>query len=310
MNDGSILPDPEAQSVQTYMSQPSAPQLSLPAKACDAHVHVFGPTDRFPYALGRKQHPAQAPKEKLFALHQFLGIERCVIVQSVFHGLDNGVVADAIAAGRGHYLGVALVAVDASTQELHHLATQGFRAVRFNFMPHLGASVDLSMLIELTQRLAEQQMHLQVHFHPSLIDELSPWLMRSAVPVVIDHMARVDATQGLSGPAFQALCRLLDHPQCHVKLSGIDRVDEKLPLDTPPYPRGIELAHYLMREFPSQCVWGSDWPHPNHTHVPDDGVLLDALSRIAPTAQLMQQLLVDNPEALYRFSEAEAACAS
>jgi len=35
--------------------------------------------------------------------------------------------------------------------------------------------------------------------------------------------------------------------------------------------------------------------------VPDDGVLVDALARIAPTPALMQQLLVDNPEALYRF---------
>ncbi|MFZ9639749.1 MAG: amidohydrolase family protein [Hylemonella sp.] len=301
MNTPSIVPELADQPVQTYLSQPSATQLRLPAKACDTHVHVFGPTDRFPYAMARSHPPAQAPKEKLFALHQFLGIERCVIVQSVVHGLDNSVVADAIAAGRGNYLGVALVAVDASAQELQGLAQQGFRGVRFHFMPHLGASVDLNALIGLTHRLAEARMHLQVHFHPSLIDELSPWFKRSAVPVVIDHMARVDATQGLSGPAFQALCRLLDNALFHVKISGIDRVDEKLPLDTPPYPRGIELAHYLLREFPRQCLWGTDWPHPNHTHVPDDGVLVDALARIAPTPALMQQLLVDNPEALYRF---------
>jgi predicted TIM-barrel fold metal-dependent hydrolase len=30
-------------------------------------------------------------------------------------------------------------------------------------------------------------------------------------------------------------------------------------------------------------------------------VLVDALQHIAPTAALMQQVLVDNPQALYRF---------
>jgi 2-pyrone-4,6-dicarboxylate lactonase len=50
-----------------------------------------------------------------------------------------------------------------------------------------------------------------------------------------------------------------------------------------------------------QCVWGLDWPHPNHTHIPDDGELVDALSKIAPSEQALHQLLVSNPQALYRF---------
>ena len=288
--------------VQTYLPTPSEAQIRLPANACDTHVHVFGPVARFPYAASRSFTPVEAPKEKLFALHQHMGIDRCVIVQSMIHGLDNAVVADAIAAGQGRYLGVALVPADISSDALGHLAKQGFRAVRFNFMKHLGVGANPQALVDLTRRLADHHMHLQVHFDPSLIDDLAPWLTRSAVPVVIDHMARVDATQGLQGHAFQALCRLLDDPRFRVKVSGIDRVNEKLPLDTPPYPRGIELAAYLVRTFPSQCLWGTDWPHPNHTHIPDDGVLVQALTDIAPTPMLLQQLLVDNPQALYRFA--------
>ena len=287
---------------QTYLPTPSAAQIRLPANACDTHVHVFGPVARFPYASTRSFTPVEAPKEKLFALHKQMGIDRCVIVQSMIHGLDNAVVADAIAAGQGRYLGVALVPVDISSDELDRLAQQGFRAVRFNFMKHLSVGTNPEALVELTHRLAEHHMHLQVHFDPSLIDALTPWLTRSAVPVVIDHMARVDATQGLQGHAFQALCRLLNDVRFHVKVSGIDRVNEKLPLDIPPYSRGIELAAYLVRTFPSQCLWGTDWPHPNHTHIPDDGVLVQALAHIAPTPMLLQQLLVDNPQALYRFN--------
>ncbi|PZP68621.1 MAG: amidohydrolase, partial [Delftia acidovorans] len=98
----------------TYALSPSKPALQLPAGACDTHVHVFGPGTQFPYAAGRSFTPADAGKHTLFALHRHLGVSRCVIVQSACHGLDNSAVQDAIAAGGGNYLGVALVAADVS----------------------------------------------------------------------------------------------------------------------------------------------------------------------------------------------------
>jgi 2-pyrone-4,6-dicarboxylate lactonase len=56
-------------------------------------------------------------------------------------------------------------------------------------------------------------MHLQVHFESALVHELGPRLRKSAVPVVIDHMGRVDASRGLDQPDFRALLELLvDNP--------------------------------------------------------------------------------------------------
>jgi 2-pyrone-4,6-dicarboxylate lactonase len=283
------------------MTPTSTPSLRLPPNACDTHVHVFGPYHRFPFPHAHQNKPAEAPKENLFALHRHLGITRCVIVQSMVHGLDNAVIEDAIAAGAGHYLGVALVKPDVGHTELGRLAAAGFRAVRFNFMKHLGMGAKSDELLTLTQRLADHDMHLQVHFESSLVHELGPCLQKSAVPVVIDHMGRVDARLGIQHADFQALCQLLDDPKFHIKVSGIDRIDASVPLGVPPYAHGIALAHHLVTRFPRQCVWGTDWPHPNHTHVPDEGVLVDALQHIAPTADLMQAVLVDNPQALYRF---------
>lgn len=57
-----------------WMAQPSLPKLKLPRGACDAHVHVFGPRARFPFADGRNYTPSNATKEMLFALHARLGI--------------------------------------------------------------------------------------------------------------------------------------------------------------------------------------------------------------------------------------------
>lgn len=293
-------PDPTPP-VLTYKLHSGTPTLQLPALACDCHVHVFGPANRFAYTPGRNFTPVDAPKEKLFALHRQLGIARCVIVQSAVHGFDNRVVEDAIAAGAGHYLGVALVPVNVADAELQRLAQAGFRAVRFNFMKHLAAAASMDEIEVLTHRLKTAGLHLQVHFESSLIHSLAAPLARSAVPVVIDHMGRVDAALGAQHADFAALHALLANPLFYVKVSGIDRIDPH-PNDTPPYTQGVALARTLLESYPERCLWGTDWPHPNHTHVPDDGVLVDALARIAPTPALLAQLLVHNPQRLYRFA--------
>ncbi|MDO9024265.1 amidohydrolase family protein [Zwartia sp.] len=292
--------------VRTYLECPSQPHIALPKNACDSHVHVFGPTVNFPYSTERKITPVEAPKEKLFALHKQLGIDRCVIVQSVIHGFDNRVVEDAIQAGKGCYLGIALVPITVTDLELLRLAEAGFRGVRFNFMRHLSNDASIQQVLELTPRLKAVGMHLQVHFESSLIHELGPLLALSQVPVVIDHMARVDARKGIEHEDFQALLRLLENRLFNVKVSGIDRVDAHVDPTANAntndrYLAGIEVARCLVNRYPEQAVWGTDWPHPNHTHIPDDGVLVDALARLAPDQKLLEQVLVINPQRIYQF---------
>ena len=288
-----MTPDP----APTFHPSPSRPHLRMPSGACDAHCHVFGPASLFPYAADAPFTPADAPKEKLFALHALLGIERSVIVQSRCHGFDNAVVADAIAAKRGAYCGIALVPPTATATQLRGLDAQGFRGVRFSFMKHLGTGTPIADVIALTPRLAELGWHLQVHFDSASIDELAPWLLRSAVPVVIDHMARIDASRGVDQPAFRALCALMAHKSIWVKVSGSDRCSRQ----GPPYADAVPLARALVTSFGERTLWGTDWPHPNHTHVPDDGLLVDLIGEIAPTEALLRALLVGNPQKLFHF---------
>jgi 2-pyrone-4,6-dicarboxylate lactonase len=287
---------------RTYCLQPTTPKLSLPLGACDTHVHVFGPSSRFPFAASSNAIPADAPKETLYALHQRLGIQRCVIVQSAVHGFDNAASEDAIAHGAGRYLGVALVPLNVSDVELERMASVGFRGVRFNFMKHLAAAGSIEDIVAFTRRLAFFGMHLQVHFESDLIHGLAGPLARSAVPVVIDHMGRVDASLGSEHADFVALRQLMRNPLFRIKVSGIDRISPFEPGQAGPnYTSGIALAQLLVRDFPDRCFWGSDWPHPNHTHVPDDGGLVDALQQIAPDPVVRELLLVRNPHDFYRF---------
>ncbi len=291
------MPDPQP----SFNPLPSKPLLRLPAGACDAHVHVFGPRRKFPFAANRPFTPADAPKEQLFALHALLGIERCAIVQSTCHGFDNAVVADAIAAKAGAYCGVALLPTTTEDAVLRRLDALGFCGVRFNFMPHLGAGAPIEEVIAFGERLAPLGWHLQVHCDSALIEALAPALKRSAVPVVIDHMGRVDASRGLDQPAFRHLLRLLRDDRFWVKVSGVDRSSRR-PL---PHEDAIPFARTLVAEFGDRTLWGTDWPHPNPAGgTPDDRVLVDLLAEIAPSAAQRQALLVDNPQRCYRFPRA------
>ena len=57
-------------------SNTRTPAYRMPPGACDAHCHVFGPADRFPYAPDRAYTPQDAPHEGFVRLDRGLGVER------------------------------------------------------------------------------------------------------------------------------------------------------------------------------------------------------------------------------------------
>jgi 2-pyrone-4,6-dicarboxylate lactonase len=261
---------------------------------------VFGPQSRFPFARTRSFTPCEAPKERLFALHSLLGIERCVVVQSNAHGFDNSVTEDVLAARKGAYVGIALVPLTIDDAELQRLDAAGFRGARFHFMRHLGTSTPIEEIVAFGGRLAALGWHLQLHFESSFVHSLAPALLRSPVPIVIDHMARIDASRGLDQPDFRKLRELMGDERFWVKLSGAERASR----DGPPYADAVPFARALVEDAGDRVLWGTDWPHPNLAHVPDDGLLVDLLAAIAPSEGQRQALLVANPERLYRFRAA------
>jgi 2-pyrone-4,6-dicarboxylate lactonase len=210
--------------------------------------------------------------------------------------MDNRAVEEALAAKGGTYLAVALLPPTVADAELRRLDKLGFRGVRFHFMQHLHRGASIDEILALTPRLAEVGWHLQIHLEGSLIPEIAPALERSPVPVVIDHIGRVDAGLGLEQAPFQRLLRLMRDDKFWVKVSGCDRITRT----GPPYSDALPFARKLVAEFPDRVVWGTDWPHPNHKGpVPDDGMLVDSIAEMAPTEELRRKLMVDNPRRLY-----------
>ena len=277
---------------------PSKPRFVVPRGAVDAHCHVFGPGNVFPYAPERKYTPCDAPKEKLFALRDFLGFERNVIVQATCHGTDNRALVDALVHSGGRARGVASVGRDVSDAELNALHEAGVRGTRFNFVRRLVDFTPREVLAEIAQRIAPLGWHVVVYFEAQDLPEL--WDFFTALPttVVVDHMGRPDVGKPVDGPEFERFVRLLsEHSNIWSKVSCPERLSKSGP---PAYDDVVPFAARLVETFPDRVLWGTDWPHPNmKTHMPDDGTLVDFVPRIAVTEELQQKLLVDNPMRLY-----------
>ena len=275
-----------------------APNFEMPRGACDAHCHVFGPADRFPYADDRSYTPPDAPKEALALLHRKLGIDRSVIVQASCHGTDNRATLDAIKWAGGRWRGVAIVDETFTEPDYQKLDDGGIRGVRFNFVQHLGGRPDMDVFNRVVARLPELGWHLVRHLDARDIEELAPMCRALPVPFIIDHMGRVQANQGLDQAPFRALLGLMELPNAWVKVCGPERVSSM----GPPFADAAPFAAALINAAPDRVLWGSDWPHPNVKNMPNDGDLVDLLPLAAVTAEQQRKVLVENPQRLYDFA--------
>jgi len=281
-----------------FHPNPSRPSFRVPPGAVDAHCHVFGPGDVFPYAPERKYTPCDAPKEKLWELRDFLGFERNVIVQATCHGADNRALVDALQSSEGRARGVATVRRDIDDAELRALHAAGVRGVRFNFVKRLVDTTPPDVLLEIARRIEPLGWHVVIYFEAQDLPELYDFFCELPTIVVVDHMGRPDVSQPVDGPQFERFIALMrERRNFWSKVSCPERLSRVGP---PSYADVIPFARRVVETFSDRVLWGTDWPHPNmKSHMPDDGQLVDFIPKIAPTAELQHKLLVDNPMRLY-----------
>ena len=284
---------------------PSKPRFKLPPGSVDAHCHVFGPGKEFPFAPERKYTPCDAGKQQLFALRDYLGFDKNVIVQATCHGADNSALVDALLHSDGRARGVVTVKRGVTDGELEALHTAGVRGVRFNFVKRLVDFTPKDELMEIAARIAPLGWHVVIYFEAVDLPEM--WDFFTALPttVVVDHMGRPDVTKPVDGPDFELFIRFMrEYPTVWCKVS----CPERLSVGGPPALNGernayrdvVPFARRIVETFPERVLWGTDWPHPNlKDHMPDDGLLVDFIPQIATTPELQRKLLVDNPTRLY-----------
>ena len=276
---------------------PSKPKFVVPKGAVDAHCHVFGPGDIFPFAPERKYTPCGASWEQLFALRDFLGFEKNVVVQATCHGSDNSAMLDVLDRSNGMARGVATVTPSITSEELQSMHDRGVRGVRFNYVKRLVDPKPDEYYRGIIEKIKPLGWHVVLYFEPSDLAEKYDFFTSLGVPVVVHHMGPPDVTKPVDNPEFDLFVKFMAENDVWCKVSCPDRITKS---GSPLYADVVPFAKKIVELFPDRVLRGTDWPHPNmKTEMPDDGILVDYVPSIAATPELQEKLLVTNPNKLY-----------
>jgi predicted TIM-barrel fold metal-dependent hydrolase len=278
----------------------------LPRGACDCHCHVFGPAAQFPYAEPRSYTPDDAPLDAYLAMLDRLGFARGVLVQPSAYGRDNRAMLDALTRHPQRLRGVAVGGAELTPAILKAWHAQGVRGLRANEFrrggkPYYQNGVGLKDIAPFYGVMADLGWHLQLWIDTRDLPDLMPELARvpASMPIVVDHMGRMEHRHGTQHRGFQALLRGVGEGRLWSKLSGAYR----LTTNAPDYPEARPFHDALVAANPRNLVWGTDWPHPRpEGPVPDAAHLLDLFLAWTPSPALRQAILSDNPARLYDFA--------
>lgn len=270
--------------------------MPLPKGACDSHCHLFGPFTRYPLAPARTYEPAEAAFEAYEQLQRRLGVSRGVFVQPAAYGRDHSALLDAITTDPKRFRGVGLIDSATPDRQIETLDQGGVCGARFNFVGHLGGAT-IADVQTTARRVSPLGWHIVLHVDSAALLQLADMISALSVPVVIDHMARVPAADGLDQPAFRLLLDILSLPHVWVKISAADRMVENAAQlhDATPFMAAISA------QAGDRTLWGTDWPHPNTRFIPDDRALIDLFTEAVPDADRQHAILVRNPERLFQF---------
>jgi D-galactarolactone isomerase len=281
----------------SYLAPHSAgtckPNFSMPAGACDAHMHLFD--NRYPFAAGVQLVHADASVDDYRQLQGRLGTERCVIVQPSSYGHDHRVLLDGLKALGDSARGIAVIDPDVTEQKLNELQASGIVGVRFNLVQR-GATNE-GMLKDVAERIKELNWHLQLHLLPEDFLRLADQLCDMSFPIVLDHFARVQTVPELAHQVEKKVIQLLNTGLGWIKFSGAYIAS----FDEPDYKNLDQFVSRLIDKHSDRIIWGSDWPHVTESAKPDDAHLANFLQRWMPEKSIRKQVLVENPAKLYGF---------
>jgi D-galactarolactone isomerase len=282
------------------MNPSAPPRLAphLPPRACDSHIHIFGP--QYPIAKTAVAQPPDAPLAAYLAVRDRLGLERAVVVQPTHYGSDNTCTLDAIAALGPSARGVAMVDKTVTDTELERLTRGGICGLRVQMFP--GGIIAWDEVETLAARVVGFGWFVQLQFDGREFPEREALIRRLPGRLVIDHTGKFIEPVSVDSIAFRCFLRLLDRGRVWFKIAAPYETSKDGP---PRYEDVGTLARALVDHAPERGVWATNWPHVNQKVRIDENVLRDCLidwaGDGAEGARNLERILVDTPAELYGF---------
>jgi 2-pyrone-4,6-dicarboxylate lactonase len=285
------------------------PAEPLPPMSCDCHLHVFGDPAKFP---DRNPNPVHASREASFEdalrMHRTVGFARGVFVQPANYTTDHSYLIQALqGVPRGRYRATGIIDDSVTDVELGRLHEAGMRGVRFNFVAMFKMAPSPQLLQRSIERIRQYGWYIKIFVGPEELPGLAETLRAiTAVPVVIDHMARLKPADGARNPAHDLVLDLMRRENFWVLLSNGARMSAQ----ANGWHDVVPIGRELYAAAPDRCMFGTDWPH-THSHNegggPQESELIELVYRFLPDAAARRAVLVDNPARLHGFEGASGA---
>lgn len=235
----------------------------------DTHMHVWsGDPARFPFA-----HPYEpkfkppriaATVELLIDEMDKAGVSHCVLVQTIFHGWDNGYLADCLKRYPKRFRGQGLIDptdLQAADKLEYWMTKHGLAGMRFS--PTYYEGKDAWINARTTYPLWEKAEKLGAIFNfyadspqlPRIEDMVKRY---PKVKVVIDHLGCVELSAKNPQPEIDKLLALARYPNVWVKVSEINIIS---PSKKFPYRDVHPLVKQVYDKFgPDRLLWGTGFP--------------------------------------------------
>jgi predicted TIM-barrel fold metal-dependent hydrolase len=178
--------------VQPPIANTRQPQLLAPPGACDTHLHIYGPFDRYPLVAERNYDPdPHSTLDDYLKVQRALGLERAVIVTGSGNGTNNRITLDALQRMKGSFKGLALLDPAITDTELSKLKEVDFTGFRIKANGRGG------LALEDTKRMIARTAGFGWHIEfmsQSMAEVIGavPFLNSLKVPYVFDHVAHAE----------------------------------------------------------------------------------------------------------------------
>jgi predicted TIM-barrel fold metal-dependent hydrolase len=274
------------------------PKLKAPPGACDTHLHVYGPFDRYPLVAERNYDPdPRSTLDDYLKVHRTLGLERAVIVTGSGNGTNNQITLDALTRMKGRFKGLALLDPAVGDAELEKLKDAGFTGFRIKSDGRGGVS--FTETTRMIARTAGFDWHVEF-MSRSMAEVIGavPFLSGLKIPYVFDHVAHAEPHQDATDREFKELLGILKNEEhAWINLYSFYQLSESGP---PDYTDMVDVIQAIIETRPDHVIWGSNWPHGGvPVPMPNDGDLLDFLLAVSADDKTRRLILSDNPAKLY-----------
>ena len=196
-------------------------------------------------------------------------------------------------------VGIATLDLNATDNELENLKASGVVGAQF-FMKAGENKYQWDDAERLAWRIHDLGWHVDLKIDGSDLHEVEQRLACWPGYIILHHIGLFLRTKTLKQRGFKALTRLIDRDKIWVKLSAPYNSSRKGLIND---PEVADIARALINWAPERMVWGTNWPHPEHSDTKlNDFELYQMFCDWIPEQSRRKMILSENPVTLYGLS--------